>query len=213
MGCLKRIIGLVLLVVVVGLVYLNRDKLRQLVQRDGDSDSEYVGPSAELAESADAKLQQLKAGQVERIVLNEDELQSLLQYKYRQLLPTFVDSPRISLRDGKIEVRGRLPIDRLPRVKGLGDAADFLPDTTDVSVTGQLLPLGNARTALAVDRVRASGIPLPQRLVADALTRMGRKDEPGLPKDALGLRLPLGAQSAYVRGDSLVLIGNGNGKN
>jgi hypothetical protein len=209
MGCLKRIISLVLLLAVIALVYVNRDKFSRLLHRDAQTDSQTIGPSEELADAADVKLHQLEAGEAERIVLNEDELQSLLQFKYRELLPAFVESPHVTLRGNKIEVRARMPVDRIPRVSGLGEAADFLPDTTDVSVTGQLLPLSKGRAALAVDRVRASGIPLPQRLVPGALTKMGRKDEPGLPKDALGLPLPPGTQSAYVRGDSLVLIGNG----
>ena len=65
------------------------------------------------------------------------------------------------------------------------------------------------RVALAVDQVRAARIPLPKRLVASALSKLGRKPEAGLPADALALRLPSGADAAYVRGDSLVFLNNG----
>jgi hypothetical protein len=45
--------------------------------------------------------------------------------------------------------------------------------------------------------------------VPGALRRLGRKDEAGLPADALSLPLPPGADAAYVRGDSLVFLKNG----
>jgi hypothetical protein len=100
-------------------------------------------------------------------------------------------------------------VERLPQLSELGEAAAFLPDTTEVGVTGQLLPLRAGRVALAVDQVRAARIPLPKRLVPGALRKLGRKAEPGLPADALALPLPPGVDAAYVRGDSLVFLKNG----
>jgi hypothetical protein len=166
-------------------------------------------PSPELADAATSKLQQLKNGETRSVALTEVELQSLLLYKYRQLLPAFVDSPRVKIENGKIEVQARVPVERLPQLSELGEAAAFLPDTTEVGVTGTILPLRSGRIALAVDQVRAARIPLPKRLVPGALRRLGRKDEAGLPPDALALPLPPGADAAYVRGDSLVFLNNG----
>ncbi len=161
--------------------------------------------TARLAQTADRKLEALSRGQAQ-VALAEPEVQSLLQYRYAQLLPAFVDSPRVEFDGNRIRLRGRLPIDKLPRVNELGEAAAFLPDTTEVAVTGQILPLENGRIALAVDEVSAANIPLPRRLVPGALTRLGRKDEPGLPRDAVALPLPPGVGAAYVRNDSLVLL-------
>jgi hypothetical protein len=45
-------------------------------------------------------------------------------------------------------------------------------------------------------------------LVAGALRKLGRNDEPGLPDDALAIPLPPGADAAYVRGDSLIFLSN-----
>jgi hypothetical protein len=84
--------------------------------------------------------------------------------------------------------------------------AALLPDTTEVTVRGQLLPLDGGRVAFAIDEVTAAHIPLPRRIVPAALERLGRRDEPGLPRDALALPLPPGAAGAYVRADSLVLL-------
>jgi hypothetical protein len=210
MGCLKSIVGLVLALVVAGFLFLNRDRIESAWQdlRGGKQETE-LEPSAELAQTAADKLAQLKSGDSQAVALSQLEIQSLLQYKYRQLLPAFVDSPRVELNEGKIVVQARVPVERLPQLSELGEAAAFLPDTTEVGVTGQVLPLRTGRVALAVDQVRAARIPLPKRLVPGALRKLGRKDEPGLPADALALPLPPGADAAYVRGDSLVFLKNG----
>ena len=58
-----------------------------------------------------------------------------------------------------------------------------------------------------IDAVAAQRIPLPRRLVPSALEALGREDCPDLPDDAIELPLPKGVRAAYVRGDSLVLLG------
>jgi hypothetical protein len=214
MGCLKVVVGLLLVLVLAVFLLLNRGRI-ETIWRDvrGDEPSERAAPSLRLANAATDKLARLKSGETDAVALSETEIQSLLQYKYRQLLPAFVDSPRVQLEDGKIIVQARVPVERLPQLNELGEAAAFLPDTTEVGVTGQILPLRNGRVALAVDEVRAARIPLPKRLVAGALRKLGRKDEPGLPSDALAVPLPPGANTAYVRGDSLILLYNARSKN
>jgi hypothetical protein len=210
MGCLKSLIGVLLVAVLAVFVFLNRDRISETWRglRGAEVTAEPV-PTQELADGAAHKLTQLRSGETGAVALSELELQSLLLYKYRQLLPAFVDSPRVQLEDGKIEVQARVPVERLPQLNELGEAAAFLPDTTELGVTGSILPLRDGRIALAVDQVRAARIPLPKRLVPGALRRLGRKDEAGLPADALSLPLPPGADAAYVRGDSLVFLKNG----
>lgn len=209
MGCLKSIVGFVLLVILAGVLFLNRDVIVTKWHELRGHEPVAMVASPELANRADVKLTALRGGRAQRIAFSELELQSLLQYKYRQLLPAFVDSPRVTLKGNRIEVKARVPVDRLPQVNELGEAAAFLPDTTEVAVRGELLPLRKGRVALAVDQVSAARIPLPQRLVAGALRKLGRKDEPGLPRDAMAVPLPGGAEAAYVRGDSLIFLANG----
>jgi hypothetical protein len=210
MGCLKRIAVLFFVFVLVVVVFLNRDRITGAWSdlRGGKEDTE-LRPTQEVADVAADKLMNLRDGEVTSVALSENEVQSLLQFRFRQLLPAFIDSPHVELKDGKVTIRGRVPVDRLPQLNELGEAAGFLPDTTEVGVTGQILPLSKGRVALAVDQVRAARIPLPNRLVPGALRKLGRKDEPGLPDDALAVRLPSGVDAAYVRGDSLVFLKNG----
>lgn len=208
MGCLKGVVSAVVIIILAALIFFNRDKIGAKINhlRGRDVVVEEM-PSPELAEKADKKLRDLKAGKVTRVALSQRELQSLLQYKYRALLPAFVDSPEVALKGEEIEVKARVPVDRLPKVSELGEAASFLPDTAEVGVTGKFLPLRSGRVALAVDEVKAARIPLPHRLVPGALRKLGRKDEPGLPSDAMAVPLPPGVTGAYVRSDSLFFIG------
>lgn len=212
MGCLIRSILVIALLFVAGVfAFLNRERLGNAWHtfRGERAEAVALGASPELAQRAETKLAALRSGEQRQISLSQDELQSLLRYKYRELLPAFVDSPEINLKGERIEVKARVPVERLPQIGELGEAAAFLPDTTEVSVTGQLLPMSGRRAALAVDQVKAARIPLPRRLIAGALKKLGRKDEPGLPKDALAVPLPPGADGAYVRGDSLVFLKTG----
>ncbi len=204
---MKKLLVLIVLVAAAWLLWARWFRQRPSAPNAaGPAAASRLAASPLLAESADAKLRYLKSGQATSIALHANELQSLLQYRFLQLLPAFVDSLQIDLAEDRIHVRARVPVERLPTISDLGEAASFLPDTAEIGLTGTLLPLDSGRVALAIDEVRAARIPLPQRLVPRALQRLGRRDEPGLPPAALALPLPPGAAAAYVRGDSLVLL-------
>jgi hypothetical protein len=214
-GCLRGVVGLVALGLLLVGGWLQRDRLRSWFTDVRGVAAPAVAsapePSAELADRAHAKLTALADGSIPRTALSELELQSLLLFRYEQLLPAFADSPRVELEGDRLRLRIRVPTDRLPRIDALGEAMALLPDTADVAVRGQLLPLPSGRIAFAIDDVHASRIPLPDRIIGPALERLGRRDEPGLPADAVALPLPPGATAAYVRGDSLVLLGRSEG--
>lgn len=201
---------LVLLLVLAGIgygVWTQRDRVLALISRGStDAAAEQPAASPALADLAYAKLENLKDGHSPSVSLGQAELQSLLEYRYRQLLPAFVASPQVELDGNQIKVTGMVPVENLPSLSELGDAAAFLPDTAEIALTGTLLPLDSGRVAIGIDQVRAARIPLPHRLVPRALQRLGRKDEPGLPRDALAVPLPPGVAAAYVRDDSLVLL-------
>jgi hypothetical protein len=187
-------------------------KDRWAVLRRMPSDStrrveEQSAVNKETAAAAMGKLDGLRDGRSRSTSLTTDEVQSLLVFEYRQLLPAYVDSPRISMEGDHLRLRVRLPTERLPGIRRMGEIAALLPDTTDLDVRGILLPAANGHIAFAVDGVAAQRIPLPRRLVPSALQALGREDRPDLPADAIDLLLPNGVRAAYVRGDSLVLLG------
>jgi hypothetical protein len=208
-GCVRRLVLLGVLFVMLAGAWLFRDRIRTAWREFRGTEEHAVQPSPELAAAAERKLQSLRDGSSPQVALSAIELQSLLQYRYEGVLPAFLDNPAIELRGEQLRLRARVPVDNLPRVQGLAEAAAFLPDTTEMVVAGKLLPLREGRVAFAVDEVSAAGFPLPRRLVRPALDQVGRRDEPGLPGDAIGLPLPPGAAAAYVRRDSLVLLARG----
>jgi hypothetical protein len=210
---MRRIVFVLALLVIGLAVWRFRAPLADAVadirgERDGAAET-----SPELAAGADRKLEALASGEAAVVALSGPELQSLLEYRYPQVLPAFVDSPRVEIRRGRLRVRGRVPVEHLPRVGGIGDAAAFLPDTAELAVTGQFMPLDDGRVALGIDEVSTGMIPLPRRLLPGLLRQLGRQDEPGLPNDALALPLPGGAGTAFLRGDSLYLRAHAGTRN
>jgi hypothetical protein len=203
-GCLRKVILLLVLLVLVGGAWLFRDQLRT-AWRDFRGESGPEQPSQELADAAARKLDDLGTGEAEQVALSGAELESLLRYTYAGALPTFLEQPRIELVGDQLRLRARVPMDKLPRMDGLPAAAAFLPDTAELMIAGKLIPLSAGRVGFAVDNVSAAQVPLPGRLVPPALQQLGRRDEPGLPQDAIGVALPGGVSSAYIRRDSLVL--------
>jgi hypothetical protein len=206
MGCLRRVVLLVVLLVVLAAAWLFRDRLRTAWHDlRGTTEEAPLAPSQQLADRAESKLDALRDGSETSASLSALELESLLRYRYPGVLPEFLDSTRVELDGDQLRLRANIPIDKLPRVDGL-EVAAFLPDTTEITVAGTLLPLDSGRVAFAVNNVSAARFPLPSRLIAPALERIGRRDEPGLPRDAIALPLPPGATAAYIRRDSLVLL-------
>jgi hypothetical protein len=210
-GCVRRIVaGVVIIALAVG-IFLYRERLRTAWHDLRGTQPQVQVASPELADLAESKLNDLRDGTSSYAALSAVELESLLAYRYPGALPAFLDAPAVELQGDRMRLRARVPVDKLPDIQGLGPAAAFLPDTTELTVSGRLIPLGPGRVAFAVDDVSAQRFPLPRRLVPGALERLGRRDEPGLPRDAMALPLPPGASAAYVRRDSLVLVGRPEG--
>jgi hypothetical protein len=205
-GCLRRLIATLVLLVIVAAAFIYRDRILIAWQDLRGTRTQQVQPSPELAAIAEAKLDGLRDGEATQATLSAVELESLLQYRYQGAIPAFLGRPGIELQGDRLRLRARVPVDMLPNVEGLGEAAAFLPDTTELSVAGRLLPLGQGRVAFAIEDVSAQRFPLPRRLVPRALERLGRTDEPGLPPEAMALPLPPGIGAAYIRRDSLVLL-------
>lgn len=215
-GCARRVATLSILIVLLGGAWLFRDRLRTAWQDIRGLREASPVATPELADRAQAKIEALRDGTSPRVALSGIELESLVAYRYRGAVPGFLGSPAIQLADDRLRLRVNVPVDKLPNIEALGEAAMFLPDTTELVVSGRLLPLETGRVALVVDDVSAQRLPLPGRIVPGALERLGRRDEPGLPPDAIALPLPPGVAAAYIGRDSLVLLARprtGNNEN
>lgn len=210
-GCFPRL--LIAGVMVAGLVVAVRHQgeLRS-AWRDLTGREEAAADSAdpELASSAEAKIEGLAdEGGPPTVTLSEGELQSLLEYRFGGFLPDYVTEPRIELREGRVRGHARVATDRIAGVSESAELLALLPDTTTITVTGQLIPVDGRRVALAVDDISAARVPLPRRLIPQLLDRLGRPPGASVQPDAWALPLPRGATDAFVRGDSLFLLTRG----
>ncbi len=212
-GCLRRVVSLAILAVLVFLIWHYRSTIMASWQRFRGVQPVAESP-VDAQRSAQAKYSALASARPPaRVALSEDELQALVRTRFSGMLPRWVDSARIQLEGDKVRLSGRVPVDHLPDVKSLGEVGGLLPDTTEVAVKGQVIPLGQGRVALAVDQVTAAHVPLPHRLIPQILAglKQGRPAESTVPADALLLPLPRNISSAYVRSDSLILMTSGAG--
>jgi hypothetical protein len=165
-------------------------------------------PSAALADSTLDRFERFRSGEgPDRLVLGSRELTSVVRFALPGLLPPGVDEPRVELEGSRVRLSARVALEAFPRLPRLDEVVGVLPDTVAVVLEGPLVPYGERRLALMVDRVEAAHLPLPRRMVGDVVVGFGREAPRGLPKDALAVPLPDGIQAVYVRQDSLVLVG------
>lgn len=205
-GCFNKVLGLLLLVIVVSVAWFYRDELHS-VWRGLRRPPHAAVVSAALADSAAARLDaSLRGHGPGRVALTQPELQSLLKYRWKTFLPDYVTRPDVQLNAGRIRLQASVPTERFRQLRELRDVLSFLPDTAELAATGQFVPLVQGRVAFEVNEITAARIPLPQRLVPVILNNLGRRDEPGLAPNAVGVPLPRGATAAFVSGDSLVFL-------
>ena len=209
MGCMRRIAMLVVVLALLLAAWIFRDRLIGMWQSLRSEDApQNVSP--ELADRAEQKLATLTGNDApERVTLTSSELQSLVTYRMAESLPSFILDPVVTVEDGEMRVRARVPTDEVAGMRSLGGSEEILsmlPDTTEVVAKGHLIPLGNGRVALSVDEVTAASIPLPARVIPRILRSIGRVDEPNLPDDALAVRLPDGVRDVFADGDSIVFM-------
>jgi hypothetical protein len=166
---------------------------------------EEPGPSAALADSVLARVQEFRQGEESRMALGGREVTSVLRYSLPGLIPSGVKDLRVAIEDGRVRISAQVVLASFPDLPDLGPVLGILPDTLDVVVDASLVPFGEEESALLVHGVEASRIPLPRRLIPEILRAIGRVDRPGLPPEALAVPLPAGLGSAYILTDSLIL--------
>lgn len=164
-------------------------------------------PTPELAESTLERFESFRRGEGERrMALGGPELSAVVRYALPGIIPPGVDQPTVSLEGGRVRVSARVALEAFPRLPQLDQVVGLLPDTVLLEMEGALVPLDQSFLALLVDRVEASRIPVPRRMVADVLTGLGRSGPASLPPDALSVPIPDGVHQVFVQQDSLVLL-------
>jgi hypothetical protein len=203
-GCVGRILLLALLLVGAAALWFNRHEIVPIWDRLTGGG---VQTSPELAARADEKLAGLGVdGGADRVALHQDELQSLIDYRWAGFLPADVADPRIAVGDGRVTLEGSVATARFGRVEELQEIMAFLPDTASLRAVGSFFPLDSGRVGLEVHELGAAGIPVPRQLIPTVLGRFRGSDAPGLGANSVAVPLPPGVRAVYVSGDSLVFL-------
>lgn len=208
-GCIGRLLALAAIVALVGLAWVNRHELGSIWDRvtGGAARS-----SPELAARADGKLAALGADDgVDRVALDQDELQSLIQYRWTGFLPADVTDPRVAVSDGRMTLEGSVATARFDRIAELGDIVAFLPDTASLRAVASFVSLDSGHVGLEIHELGAAGIPVPRSLIPVVLERFRRSSVGGLGPNALAIPLPPGVRSVFIAGDSLVFLATRSG--
>ncbi|MDB4947990.1 MAG: hypothetical protein JWM27_639 [Gemmatimonadetes bacterium] len=164
-----------------------------------------VEVSEAAAKSAEDKISRLRT-EHDTVHLNAVELTSLLRYRVQdQLADGALQQPEVRLNGDTLRLTARLPVDRLPDVPELRRVRGFLPDTADVDVRGRVRTVTRGRAALEVTRATFAKFPIPREWQGQLLTRLGRKDQPGLGAQEFPIKLPPGVAAASVQNGELVL--------
>jgi hypothetical protein len=163
------------------------------------------GASREVADSVLATLQEIRERGGGRMAVGSREVTSVLRYSLPGLIPPGIRDPEVTLREGQVHLSAEVIVAAFPDLPDLGPIMGILPDTLRVVLHASLTPFDTEDSALLVQGIEASRIPIPRRLIPEILTAMGRVDRPGLPPEALAVPLPAGLASAYILADSLIL--------
>ena len=204
MGFLRNLLALVGVAALLVAGWMYRDKIPWRWNQKGTASTEV---SEAAAASAEKKLERMRSSG-DTIHLNGAEFTSYLRYRFHDQLASQLDAPTVAFTGDTLMLQGRLPTDRLPDTRELRGVREFLPDTAEVRLRGNLRTLGPGRAALRIGSVSVARVPVPHDVFPDALKRLGRADEPGLGADEYPFRLPPGVSSARVEGGELVLAPN-----
>ena len=164
-------------------------------------------PTAEIADATLDRFERFRRGEGDgRLALSGTELSAVIRYALPGLVPSGVGDPTVSLKEGRVRVAARVALADFPSLPELERVMGLLPDTVGIVMEGVLVRLDQSFLALVIERVEASSVPIPRRMVAELLAGLGREGPPSLPADALAVPIPDGVESVFVQRDSLVLV-------
>lgn len=214
-GCTRGCSSFVLMgLLLTGVAYAGfryGDQVFPTVERWVGRQADSVGapvPSPGLAEATMDRVEAFRTGTSRdgRLLLGGAEVSSVVRYSFPGILPPGVHEPTVGFQGDDLILSARVAVASFPDLPALADVLGFLPDTVNIQMRGSLIPFGGGHTALHVERVEASRIPLPGRMVPGILAALGRRDREGLPSDAMAIALPSGIRSVFVEADHLVLV-------
>jgi hypothetical protein len=210
MGCLTapfKLLGCLGLILALGLAYIYRDRLeqevRQLLERvQGGVPPASGRPAVSSLESAQAKVDSLNGWRADSVVLTASEFASLVGSGMDPELRSQLDSLKVELLEGEIQVSARLRTSNLPP-DVIGPLSGALRPTEPVQAAG---PVRVTRPGAGEWRVRSFRIgdfPIPDDMVPALVGRaLGDPRRTTVP-----VKVPPGVRSIRVRPDGATLYG------
>ncbi len=205
-SCLARIGCLTLVVLLAAGAWLERDTLLGW-WRAHVADASVVNgaPTAELGRRSSRKLDDFLRGRgADHVSFDATELQSLVDYRYRDSLPSGVSNARIALDDSTLEASAALRVEDLMHGKAPDALRGLLGDSA--RATAELQPEVQAPGVLLlkVRSVSAGGLPIPNLMIPWLLQQTGLSNGNG-PARAVALAVPRDVTGVRVTDGKLLL--------
>lgn len=205
LGCVGRVLGLVLLAGLLWTAWEHGPNLRERVEQRFGIGLDRTEPSPELADAALARYEELVEGKRDEVRLTGAETESVLRHRLEGFLPAGVSSPTVAFEDAEATLGFRVATNRLPALPDLDQLMEILPDTVRVGFSGVFLTLESGEAVFVVRRIEAAAVPLPRRLHARILEALGLGGREDLPPATVPVPLPAELRSAYIHRSRLVL--------
>jgi hypothetical protein len=210
MGCLTapfKMLGCLVLIVALALGYLYRDRLEQEVRRVIDRIQGIVPtssgrPGVSSLESATAKVDSLNGWRADSVVLTASEFASLVGNGMDRELRAQLDSLKVELLDGEIQVSARLRTRNLPP-DVLGPLTGALEPTEPVQASGPVRVTRPGAGEWQVRSFRIRDFPVPDAMIPGLIGRA--LGDPG--RQTVPVRVPRGIREIRVRPGSATLYG------
>lgn len=209
-GCLAlpfRLLALALLVFAGYVVWSYRREIRRQIHQWTADGTRPVPPEAGSDRAVDPRvvlrrLDALRAGDADSVVLSAADLASLAGELAARVVPQAVDSVEIRLDRDEVELRARVDTRRVPVT--LGALSSVVRDHEYVEAGGRLVYRRPGVAEWEVERVRVRGVPVPKTLVDEQIRRFApRASGSGipvtLPPGVTGLRVTSGGVTLYGR--------------
>jgi hypothetical protein len=210
-GCLTapfKLLGCLGLLAALALGWLYRDRLvregKRLLAGDQTPPAAVsVGrPGRQALESARAKVDSLNGWRADSVVLSPSEVASLVGSGMDPKLRDQLDSMRVRLLDGEIEVQARLRTARLPHDL-VGPLAVALRETEPVKAAGPFQVTGAGEGEWKLRSFRIRDFPLP----ADAVPHLVARAFGDSTRHAVPVRIPRGIRDIRIRPAGATLYG------
>ena len=165
--------------------------------------TEAPAPTPEVTVTIESKLDSLVAGRPVRF--SGPELTTLLHSRGDLWAAGGASPPVIAIRNDTVHVTGSVATDRLPPDPTLDAVRIFLPDTTQVAISGTLRTADDSTLAFDIAALQVAGIAVPAAYVPEVLDRLGFERRPDIGPGAIAVPLPTEIASAAIADDTLLL--------